>query len=273
VAHRLALGLRLVVLAAFAVFFAGPLVWLVLVPTKTGQDLLSHAPFSVGSLHEVARAWHELDSFESHAFRRWLENSLVYTLAATSLTIATALPAGYGLALGRFPGRRLVLSLTLVAMVMPPSALVLPIFLELNAAHLIGSAFSVILPFAFFPFGVYLAYLYYSTLPPSVFDAARVDGCGEWQAFWRVAVPLARPVVAFVFFFSFVADWNNFFLPYVVLMDSSQLPVQVGLSDILQGSPGEIALATLIAAAPVAVVFVLSQRALVRGLVGGAVVE
>jgi multiple sugar transport system permease protein len=268
--RRLLLTLRILVLLAFTAFFSGPLVWLVLAPTKTGRQLMADAPFSVGSVHNVWLAWRQLDSFEGHVFQRWLVNSLGYTLGATAVSIATAIPAGYGLAFGRFPGRRLVLGLTLVAMVMPPSTLVLPIFLELNAAHLIGSALSVILPFAFFPFGVYLAYLYFATaLPTGIFDAARVDGCSEWQAFLRVALPVSKPAVAFVFFFAFVADWNNFFLPYVVLMDSSQFPVQVGLSDIFQGSGPVTALATIIAATPVAIVFILSQRALVRGLVAG----
>jgi multiple sugar transport system permease protein len=271
--HRLLLGLRALVLAVCAVFFAAPLLWLVLAPTKTPQQLLGDSPFAVGSLHNVWLAWRQLDRFDGHMFRHWLENSLIYTLAATALTVATAVPAGYGLAYGRFPGRRLVLGVTLVAMLMPPATLVLPIFLELNAAHLIGSALSVILPFAFFPFGVFVAYLYYASLPAGLLDAARVDGCSEWQTFWRIGVPLGRPAIAFVFFFAFVADWNNFFLPFVVLADSSQFPVQVGLSDLFRGSPPEVALAALIAAVPVAVVFVLSQRALVRGLLSGAVVE
>jgi multiple sugar transport system permease protein len=200
-------------------------------------------------------------------------------------------PAGYGLAFGKFPGRRLILSLTLVVMIIPGAALVLPIFLELNAMHLLGRSLSVILPFAFFPFGVYLAYIYYATaLPQGLLDAARVDGCSEMQTFLRVALPLAKPVLALVFFFSFVADWNNFFLPLTVLGDSSQYPIQVGLSNLLSSTPSfnpaqggggqtvnifrpELALATLLAIVPVAVVFLLSQRALVRGLVGGAVKE
>jgi multiple sugar transport system permease protein len=184
----------------------------------------------------------------------------------------TGIPAGYGLAIGTFPGRRLLLNLTLIAMLMPVTALVLPIFLELNAFHLLGSVLAVILPFAFFPFGVYLAYLYYATtLPAGLVDAARVDGCGEWQTFVRVALPLAKPVVALVFFFSFAADWNNFFLPYVVLPDSATYPVEVGLNDLLiSASRPMLALAALIAAAPVALVFLVSQRALVRGLLGGA---
>jgi multiple sugar transport system permease protein len=265
-------ALRAVVLLVFAIFFGLPLLWLVLAPTRTDHELLTGPSFAFGSLHNVALAWQNLDSFGDHLYRRWLMNSVVYALGATALTVATGIPAGYGLATGAFPGRRLILTLTLIAMLMPATALVLPIFLELNALHLIGSVFSVILPFAFFPFGVYLAYLYFATrLPTGVLDAARVDGCGEWQVFFRVALPLAKPIVALVFFFSFAADWNNFFLPYVVLPDSAQYPVEVGLSDLLvSASRPMLALAALIAALPVAVAFLVCQRALARGLVSDA---
>jgi multiple sugar transport system permease protein len=269
---RPARALRAAVLLVFAIFFGLPLLWLVLAPTRTDHELLTGPSFAFGSFHNVALAWQNLDSFGDHLYRRWLMNSLVYTLGATALTVATGIPAGYGLATGAFPGRRLILTLTLIAMLMPATALVLPIFLELNALHLIGSVFSVILPFAFFPFGVYLAYLYFATrLPTGVLDAARVDGCGEWQVFFRVALPLAKPIVALVFFFSFAADWNNFFLPYVVLPDSAQYPVEVGLSDLLvSASRPMLALAALIAALPVAVAFLVVHRALARGLVGDA---
>ena len=114
-----------------------------------------------------------------------------------------------------------------------------------------------------------------------------VDGCGELQTFLRVALPLAKPIVALVFFFSFVADWNNFFLPYAVLADSSQYPIQVGLSDLLSSTPSfnpaaggggqqvnifrpELALATLLAVLPVLLVYLFAQRFLVRGLLEGA---
>jgi multiple sugar transport system permease protein len=263
--------LRAVVLLAFAAFFVVPLLWLVLAPTKTDYELLTRSPFAIGSFHNVWDAWRLLDAFSSHIFLRWMGNSLLYSLSATAITLVTAIPAGYGLAFGTFPGRKLILKLTLVAMLIPATALVLPIFLELNAAGLVGSAFSIILPFAFFPFGVYLAYIYYATaVPAELLDAARVDGCGEWAAFRRIGMPLAKPVIALVFFFSFVADWNNFYLPYAILADDRQFPVQVGLSDIFQSTRPSVALAALIAALPVAIVFVVSQRALVRGLVSGA---
>ena len=285
------LGARTVILVVFAVFFIAPVLWLVLAPTKSDHALVTSSPFSFGSFHNVSLAWHHLDAFSDHVYRRWIGNTLYYALSATAITLLVGIPAGYGLAIGQFPGRKLILSTTLLVMIMPASALVLPIFLELNSAHLIGSVLSVILPFAFFPFGVYLAYIYYSTaLPPGLLDAARVDGATELQAFLRVALPLAKPVVALVFFFSFVADWNNFFLPYVLLADSNQYPITVGLANLLASTPSfnpavggggqsvnifkpELALATLLAVMPVALVFVFSQRALVRGLVGGAVKE
>jgi len=283
------LGTRLLVLATFALFFIVPVIWLVLAPTKSDGALVTHSPLSFGSFHQVWLAGKHLDAFSDHIYRRWILNSMFYALSATAITVAVGIPAGYGLALGSFPGRRVVLTLTLVAMVMPGAALVLPIFLELDAVHLIGSVFSVILPFSFFPFGVYLAYIYYATaIPKELLDAARVDGCSEWQTFRRIALPLAKPVVALVFFFSFVADWNNFFLPLTVLADSKQYPIQVGLSDLLSSTPSfnpaqggggqsvnifrpELALATLLAVVPVAIVFLVSQRALVRGMLGGAV--
>src|SRR5690349_1651264 len=193
----------MLLLLAFAAFFAVPLIWLALASTKTGYQLVSENPFAVGSFHNAAAAWRALDGFNDHIYRRWFANSLYYALSGTALTIATVLPAGYGLAVGRFPGRRLLLGLTLVTMLVPATALVLPIFLELNRAGLLDHSAAVILPFAFFPFGVYLSYLYYSTLPPSLLDAARIDGCSEWQVFRRVALPLGTPVVGLVFFLSF----------------------------------------------------------------------
>jgi multiple sugar transport system permease protein len=285
----LGLGARMAILVVFAIFFIAPVLWLILAPTKSDHALITSSPFSFGSFHNVAQAWNHLDAYSDHLYRRWIANTLLYSLSATAITLAISIPAGYGLALGKFPGRRVILTLTLVVMIMPAASLVLPIFLELNAVHLIGSVFSVILPFSFFPFGVYLAYIYYATsIPSELLDAARVDGCGEWLTFRRIALPLAKPVLALVFFFSFVSNWNNFFLPYVVLADSNQYPITVGLSNLLASTPSfnpavggggqsvnifkpELALATLLAVIPVAIVFLVSQRALVRGTLGGAV--
>ena len=167
----------------------------------------------------------------------WLKNSAIYSFGGTALALLAAIPAGYGLALTQFIGRRTLLGITLVVMIMPATALVLPLFLEASAVHLIGTAWSVILPFAFFPFGVYLAYIYFSsTIPKDLLAAARIDGASEWGVFRHVALPLARPIVALVAFFAFVADWNNYYLPFVMTYDNSQYPVTVGLQVLISSS-------------------------------------
>ena len=97
-------GLRLVVLAAFAVFFVVPVLWLILAPTKSDAALVTGGPFSFGSLHQVALAWKHLDAFSDHIYRTWIGNSLLYAFSATAIVLATAIPAGYGLAFGTFPG-------------------------------------------------------------------------------------------------------------------------------------------------------------------------
>ena len=281
-------SLKSLVLAILVVFFVLPVLWLVLAPTKTAYDLQHGSPLSFGSFSQLAAAWRHLTAFQDGAIWQWLRNSAVYSIGALVLTLATSVPAGYGLALTSFKGRRLLLTVTLVVMIMPSAALVLPIFLELNLFHLIGTAWSIVLPFSFYPFGVYLVYIYFATsLPRDILAAARIDGCSEWQVFARVALPLAKPVVGLVAFFSFVGNWNNFFLPYLVLPSSKQFPIQVGLNQLLSSTPSfnpvagkglditspELALAILIAILPVLVLFLFSQRALVSGLLAGSTKE
>jgi multiple sugar transport system permease protein len=279
----------LIVVAGFFVFFALPILWLLLAPTKTDSQLVSGATLSFGSLHNLGLAWDHVAAFENGIIFTWLRNSALYSFGALAITLVTAIPAGYGLALTEFIGRKTLLSITLVVMLMPSAALVLPLFLEVNAVHEIGSIWSVILPFSLFPFGVYLVYIYFaSNVPKDMLAAARLDGCSEAQVFWHVALPLAKPVVALVAFFSFVGNWNNFFLPLVMLPTDQSAPIQVGLNNLLASTPAfnpaaggadlnfdrpELALTTLLAITPILLVFLFSQRALVSGMLAGATKE
>jgi multiple sugar transport system permease protein len=271
-------------LLAFAVFFVLPVIWLLLAATKTDPQLVNDNPLSFGSWHALRQNWDALTGFQGDVILLWLRNSALYAVVALVITLALGIPAGYALAMTEFRGRRLLLITTLVVMLMPTTTLVVPLFLEINAVHLIGSLWSVVLPYSFYPFGVYLTYIYFSTaLPRDLLDAARIDGASEFAAFRRIALPLAAPVIALVGFFSFVANWTNYFLPYVMLPQSSQYPVQVGLgllvTDVPQFNPTagsaavlrpELALATLLAISPVLVVFLFAQRYLVSGLLAGA---
>jgi multiple sugar transport system permease protein len=280
----------LIVLLGFTAFFFVPVVWVLLATTKSDAQLTSWGPFTFGTFGHFIDAWKALFGFQSDAMIGWLKNSAIYSFGGVAIAIVAAVPAGYGLALTQFIGRRTLLAITLITMIMPATALVLPLFLEMNSVSLTDTAWSVILPFSFFPFGVYLCYIFFSsTIPKDLLAAARVDGCNEWGVFRYIAMPLARPVVALVAFFAFVADWNNYYLPFVMLASNNKLPVQVGLEYLISsteafnpGNPGtgaqlvhrpELALAILVAIAPVAIVFLFAQRTLVKGMLAGATKE
>lgn len=276
---------RLSILTLAGIFFLAPLVWLVLAPTKTDGQLASLNPFSFGSFSRVSEAWTNLMSFNDGVVLNWAWNSLLYSSASLLIGLAITLPAGYALATKRFFGRRLILSMTLVVMIVPSSALVLPLFLEMNALNLVNTAWAVILPTAFFPFGTYLAYMYYSSsLPPELLDAGRIDGCNEWRLFVHIGLPLAKPLVGLLAFLSFTASWNNYFLPYVMLNDTDKLNLPVGLQALISSSSAlknagasdlpihrpEAALAGLIMLIPVAIIFLSCQRFVTRGALTGA---
>jgi multiple sugar transport system permease protein len=280
----LASTVRVVVLLVLAVYWGLPLLWLVLAPSKTNYQLVTSPPISFGAVGQLIDTTRHLFGYNHGEVAQWLANTAFYTVFTLLIAVTCSLLAGYAFALFKFRGRRLFLFLTLVAMVLPDTAMILPVFLEVRTVGLINTALSVILPSAFFPFGVYLAYVYYATsMSREVFDAARVDGCTEVQLFLRIALPLSLPLVGLVGFFSFVGTWNSYFLPYVMLADDAKynLPVGIGalasgagvfragpvLTDILRP---EIALAALVTVLPILVIFLVSQRALVRGTLAGA---
>jgi multiple sugar transport system permease protein len=276
-----------IILLVFAAFFILPIIWLLLAPTKSNTQLLLESPFSFGSFDQLVANWNELFAFGSGVFATWIGNSAYYSFAALAITLLVSIPAGYALAFIEFKGRRLLLVTTLIVMLIPNTALVLPIFLELSAARLIGNPLAVILPFSFFPFGVYLTYIYFSTaVSRDLLNAARIDGAGELRVFAQVALPLATPVIALVGFFSFVANWNNYFLPFLVV-GGEKIPVQVGLANLLSNVPAfnpttassiviqlpTLALATLLSVAPILLIFLFAQRFLVEGMTAGGTKE
>jgi multiple sugar transport system permease protein len=281
--------LRLSVLLIFAIYFVVPFFWLLLAPSKDQFTIISANPLSFGSWETVLKSWQNINAYQQGVIWLWFRNSIVYVGAALVIGLAVSIPAGYILAIARFPGRKLLLWLTLITMLLPPSAMVLPLFLELNLVRLVNTAWAVILPACFFPFGVYLAYVYYSTtLPLDLLDAARVDGCSEWGFFRFIAVPLAKPLIGLLAFINFNANWNNFFGPYVMLNNDKLYNLPVGLANMIASTsairpgfnttPGilkfqqaDAALAALIMIVPVVIVFLFSQRYVISGALTGSV--
>ncbi len=277
---------RFFALLLCGIFFGLPLVWLILAPTKTDVQLTQSFPLAFGSLAKIGEDWQHLLSFDDGVIVQWSINSVLYALATLVLALAVSLPAGYALATSRPWGRGLILSLTLVAMLLPISALVLPLFLEMNLVQLVNTPWSVILPLAFFPFGVYLAFIYYAvSLPKDLLSAARIDGANEWQLFWCVGLPLSRPLLGLLVFLNFTATWNNYFLPFVMLQDTSVYNLPVGLQALMLSTPAlhpttstnipihkaELALAGVLMVLPVAIIFLFSQRFVTSGALTGSI--
>jgi multiple sugar transport system permease protein len=276
-----------VVLLFFAVVFALPIVWLLLAPTKSATELTGQAPFSFGSLATIADNFARLSQFQNGIVWQWIGNAALYTSVSLVITLLVSIPAGYALAMAKFRGRGPLLIVTLVIMLIPNTALVLPIFLEISALKLVGTPLAVILPFSFFPFGVYLTHIYFTTsVSQDLLNAARLDGASELRVFVSVALPLATPVVALVGFFNLVGNWNNYFLPFV-MEPGRKAPIQVGLAELLSNVPlfnptsaasvtldlPVMALATLLSIAPILIVFLFSQRFLVEGMTAGGTKE
>src|SRR5579862_6438252 len=141
-------GLLLVV---FLIFFVLPLIWLLLAATKTDAQLVQDNPLSFGSWHALRQNWDALTGFQGDAILLWLRNSALYAFLALVITLAVGIPAGYAMAMMEFRGRHALLVITLVVMLMPATTLVVPLFLEINELRLIGSLWSVVLPFSFYP--------------------------------------------------------------------------------------------------------------------------
>jgi multiple sugar transport system permease protein len=151
----------------------------------------------------------------------------VGAVAATLLSAA----AGYALAKFPFPGREGIFNVVLAGVLIPGTALALPLYLLFSEMGLANTYWAVLIPSVVSPFGVYLCRIYAAAaVHDSLLEAARIDGAGEARIFTTLALRLMTPALVTVFLFQFVHIWNNFFLPLVMLSDSAFYPIQLGLT-------------------------------------------
>ncbi len=274
------------ILSFFVVFYGLPLLWLLIAGTRTESSLISDPPLSFGSIAAMKQTFLNLTGFNNFQILQWTLNSVIYTVCSVSLTLFASIPAGYALAMSNFKGRKFILIMTLIAMITPSQAIILPIFLEMTLLGLTNTYSGLILASSFFPFGVYLAYIYYATsLPKSVVESARVDGCGHFQCFIHMGLPLAKPLVALLAFFSFVNNWNNYFLAFVLITDDEKQNLPVGLTTLINSSGAldlqaasnnipvrqpEAIQAAILVVLPIMIVFLVSQKYVRSGLNSGA---
>ncbi|MCL8025487.1 carbohydrate ABC transporter permease [Nocardioides bruguierae] len=287
---------RVVTMLLVASAFVFPIVGFVAMAFRSTEGVEAGTGGFLGlagvSWDNAVYSWSQVNGFgpgDGGLFTRWMLNSLIVAGGGALLAAFAALPAGYAMARLRFRFRRVLLLITLVAMVMPNTVLVIPIFLEVSAIGAVGQLWPVLVLMGFFPFGVYLSYIHYmTTMPPELVEAARIDGLHEIAIFTRIAVPISKQAVVLVGFFAFVANWTNFFLPLALLSSNQQnKTVSIGLQELIGASPlfnptvaagldvklymPQLALATFLSMLPLLAVFLGAQKYLIRGETVGAV--
>ncbi len=265
------------VLVVATLYSVLPLVWLLTSATKSVGD------FSTTSAFEFAdwNLWTNLgDLFaeEDGIFLSWVRNSLLYAGLGSLLGSLICAACGYAIAKLDFPGRRLLFAVTLTGVLVPTTALALPLYLLATELRVVDTFWAVFIPLLTNPFGVYLARAYAeAAVPDEMLEAARLDGAGELRIFFTIVLPMMRPGVVTILLFQFVGIWNNFFLPLVMLTDPELFPMTLGLyqwntrvTQFPDYAPLVIT-GSLLAVVPLVLAFLVLQREWRSGLATGSV--
>jgi multiple sugar transport system permease protein len=265
---------------AFLVYFLMPLGWLLIASTKSIDDLFNS--FGLWFAH-INLLDNIRDTFakDDGVYATWLRNTLLYSTVSAIGAAMLAAAAGYGFAKFAFRGKELLFWLVLGSVMVPTTALAIPTYLMFSKLGLTNSPMSIILPSLVSPFGIYLMRIYAeASVPGDLIEAARIDGAGEFHIFRKIAFRLLGPGFVTVLLFTFVATWNNYFLPLVMLSEPRWYPLTVGLAqwnDQANASGGSTAAfnlvitGSLISIVPLIVAFVFLQRYWQSGLSTGGV--
>lgn len=215
-----------------SLYFVFPVYWLFIASTKTNAQLFAYvAPW----LPPHVSLWHnivQLFRYGSGVYARWLLNSFAYALSGAAFSTVISGLAGYAFAVfTEETWLRSVFWILIGAIFVPVTALALPIFVMMSKFGLVNNPLAVILPSFVSPLGLYLMRIYSDQgIPREVLESARIDGASEWRVFHAVARHFLTAPAAAVFLFTFVANWNNFFLPLIVLNSPGKYPVNLGLT-------------------------------------------
>jgi len=217
-------------LLVFVIYFLVPFFWLIVSSTKNAGDLFGTFGLWFSPNFNLWSNLQQLFTYNSGIYVRWLLNTLIYAGIGALLGTLLAAMAGYALAKYVFRGRDLIFSAVLGAILVPSTALALPLYLLMSKVGLTNTYWAVLLPSIVSPFGVYLSRIYAgASVPDELLEAARIDGAGEFRTFATVAMRLMVPALVTILLFQFVAIWNNYFLPLVMLSDQKLFPITVGL--------------------------------------------
>jgi multiple sugar transport system permease protein len=259
-----------------AIYFLLPIYFLMVAATKPQGDLAS--TFGLTFSHfDLFKNLSTLFGRSNGIFVRWALNSVIYAVLGAAVGTLISALCGYALAKFKFRGREFLFSVILGGVLVPTTALALPLFLLFSATGIVNTYLAVFLPSIVNPFGVYLARIFTAAaVPDEIIESARLDGAGEFRTFFSVALKLMTPSLVTIFLFQFVGIWNNFFLPMVMLQKESLFPITLGLYE-WNGQTARVSLlqesvitGSLVSIVPVIIVFILLQRFWRTGLASGS---
>ncbi|GAA1688335.1 carbohydrate ABC transporter permease [Nonomuraea maheshkhaliensis] len=259
-----------------ALYCLFPVAWVLIAATKSPAELFSTSTlaFGTGFFDNVG----ELFAYRDGVFWLWAGNTLLYAGGGALLSTAVSAVSGYTLAKYRFPGRDAIFNLLIGGILVPAVVLAIPQYLLFSKIGLADSHWAVLLPQILHPYSIYLARIYAAAaIPDSLLEAGRIDGAGEWHLLRRVAMPLMVPGMVTIFLFQFVAIWNNFLLPFIMLGDDGKFPLTVGLYTLLAAGANQPTLYNLIltgaflSIVPLIALFLTMQRYWKTDLSSGAV--
>lgn len=226
-------------------------------------------------VNELRFAWSNYtDLFGKFTFGKYLWNSIFITVVATALTLLFNSMAAFALSKYRFTGQKVVFLLIIATLMIPPTIILVPVFLVINQAGLLNSLWGVILPAVATPTGVFLLRQYMLTIPDELLEAARMDHASEWRIYWRIVLPLSAPALAVLAIFSVMWRWNDFLLPLIVLSRNEFFTLQLALNS-FQGELNTqwhyLLAMTVITLLPVTLVFTFLQRYITTGIASAGV--
>jgi multiple sugar transport system permease protein len=265
----------------FAIFTLIPIAWIVINSTKTQANIFESAGFWFARPFEFFRNFSLLfqDVGGYGTYFRWFLNTALYAVLGGLGATALAAFAGYGFARYAFRGSRVLFYLVIAALLVPITAITLPLYLTYAKVHLINSIWGMVLPSMVSPVGVYLMKVFVEvSVPRELLDAARIDGAGEIRIFFRLALPLMVPGLMTVMLLSIVGVWNNYFLPLIIFSQNQLYPLTVGLglwSERAQNSGSAelfplVVVGGLVTIIPLITLFLVLQRYWRSGLLLGS---
>jgi N-acetylglucosamine transport system permease protein len=254
-----------VLLSIWSIIVIVPFLWVVLSSFKTTKEILA-SPFSLPAQWQFGNYAH---AWTDAGIRQFFLNTVIVVGVALVLVMLLGAMCAYVLARFTFPGSRFIYYLMLAGLTFPIFLAIVPLFFILKNLQLINTLPGLIMVYVAFalPFTVFFLYAFFKTLPEDVYEAAMIDGAGEWRAFFQIMLPMARPGMATVAIFNFLGLWNQFLLPVALNTDQSRYVLTQGMASFASQAGyavdfGALFAAVVITVVPVLIVYVIFQRRL-----------